>query len=33
VIADAVLVGMDRAVRDLRSAIDRGLTRRRAEHG
>jgi pyridoxine 5-phosphate synthase len=26
VIADAVLIGMDRAVRDLRSAIDRGLS-------
>jgi pyridoxine 5-phosphate synthase len=30
VIADAVLIGMDRAVRDLRSAIDRGLSRRAA---
>jgi pyridoxine 5-phosphate synthase len=28
VIADAVLVGMDRAVRDLRAAIDRGLALR-----
>ncbi len=28
VIADAVLVGMDRAVRDLRSALDRGLAAR-----
>jgi pyridoxine 5-phosphate synthase len=28
VIADAVLVGLDRAVRDLRAAIDRGLSRR-----
>jgi pyridoxine 5-phosphate synthase len=30
VIADAVLIGMDRAVRDLRSAIERGLSLRRA---
>jgi pyridoxine 5-phosphate synthase len=30
VIADAVLIGLDRAVRDLRSAIDRGLSRRAA---
>ena len=30
VIADAVLIGLDRAVRDLRSAIDRGLSRRTA---
>jgi pyridoxine 5-phosphate synthase len=30
VIADAVLVGLDRAVRDLRTAIDRGLSRRAA---
>ncbi|HEX3777743.1 MAG TPA: pyridoxine 5'-phosphate synthase [Polyangiaceae bacterium] len=30
VIADAVLIGMDRAVRDLRSAIERGLALRRA---
>jgi pyridoxine 5-phosphate synthase len=30
VIADAVLVGMDRAVRDLRSALDRGVSRRAA---
>lgn len=30
VIADAVLVGMDRAVRDLRTAIERGLSRRPA---
>jgi pyridoxine 5-phosphate synthase len=29
IIADAVLVGMDRAVRDLRAAIDRGLDARR----
>ncbi len=28
VIADAVLIGMDRAVRDLRTAIDRGVARR-----
>ena len=28
VIADAVLIGLDRAVRDLRSAIDRGVSRR-----
>jgi pyridoxine 5-phosphate synthase len=28
VIGDAVLVGLDRAVRDLRSAIDRGLSQR-----
>lgn len=28
VISDAVLVGLDRAVRDLRSAIDRGISRR-----
>lgn len=28
VIADAVLVGIDRAVRDLRAAVDRGLSRR-----
>ena len=28
VIADAVLVGMDRAVRDLRAALDRGLAER-----
>src|SRR5450755_3682707 len=30
VIADAVLIGMDRAVRDLRAAIDRGVARRAA---
>jgi pyridoxine 5-phosphate synthase len=30
VIADAVLVGMDRAVRDLRAALDRGAARRAA---
>ena len=30
VIADSVLVGLDRAVRDLRTAIDRGLSRRAA---
>ena len=28
VIADAVLVGMDRAVRDLRAAVERGLALR-----
>ena len=28
VIADAVLIGLDRAVRDLRAAVDRGLSRR-----
>jgi pyridoxine 5-phosphate synthase len=28
VIADAVLIGLDRAVRDLRTAIDRGVARR-----
>jgi pyridoxine 5-phosphate synthase len=28
VIADAVLIGMDRAVRDLRAAVDRGVARR-----
>jgi len=28
VIADAVLIGLDRAVRDLRTAIDRGVSRR-----
>jgi len=28
VVADAVLIGMDRAVRDLRTAIDRGLAQR-----
>ncbi len=28
VIADAVLIGMDRAVRDLRQALDRGLSQR-----
>jgi pyridoxine 5-phosphate synthase len=28
VIADAVLIGMDRAVRDLRTAVDRGVARR-----
>jgi pyridoxine 5-phosphate synthase len=33
VIADAVLVGMDRAVRDLREAIGRGLAARRARGG
>jgi pyridoxine 5-phosphate synthase len=33
VIADAVLVGMDRAVRDLRDAIARGLAARRAHGG
>jgi len=30
VIADAVLIGMDRAVRDLRTAVDRGVARRAA---
>jgi pyridoxine 5-phosphate synthase len=30
VIADAVLIGLDRAVRDLRSAIERGLSQRPA---
>jgi pyridoxine 5-phosphate synthase len=30
VIADAVLIGMDRAVRDLRAAVDRGVARRAA---
>jgi pyridoxine 5-phosphate synthase len=30
VIGDAVLIGLDRAVRDLRSAIERGLARRAA---
>jgi pyridoxine 5-phosphate synthase len=30
VIGDAVLIGLDRAVRDLRSAIARGLTQRAA---
>jgi pyridoxine 5-phosphate synthase len=33
VVADAVLVGMDRAVRDLREAIARGLAARRARGG
>jgi pyridoxine 5-phosphate synthase len=33
VIADAVLVGMDRAVRDLRQAMDRGLAARRERPG
>jgi len=33
VIADALLVGMDRAVRDLRVAIDRGLDARKARRG
>src|SRR5450432_2182913 len=33
VIADAVLIGLDRAVRDLRSALERGLFRRSAERG
>lgn len=32
VIGDAVLVGLDRAVRDLRFAIDRGLAQRVASH-
>jgi pyridoxine 5-phosphate synthase len=30
VIADAVLFGLDRAVRDLRAAVDRGVSRRRS---
>jgi pyridoxine 5-phosphate synthase len=33
VICDSVLVGMDRAVRDLRSAIERGLDARRGRGG
>jgi pyridoxine 5-phosphate synthase len=33
VISDAVLVGMDRAVRDLRSAIDRGFSTRGGRSG
>jgi len=33
VIGDAVLVGLDRAVRDLRAAIDRGLSRRAPNPG
>jgi pyridoxine 5-phosphate synthase len=33
VIADALLVGMDRAVRDLRGAIERGITARKLRSG
>jgi hypothetical protein len=32
-VADALLIGLDRAVRDLREAVDRGIAQRRSTAG